>query len=338
MRKKLTMVFVVCQILVLAYMAGEREYILYAGEKIVLRTAPIDPRDVFRGDFVRLNYDISSTPVDRLQGDVKDKIRQKDYLVYSVLKKLDGGLSEVDFITDKEPDEGVYLRGRVNTHWRFRNRAQLLRVRYGIEQLFVEQGAGLEIEKRRGKRRGLQIPMEVEVAVSSNGKSVIKGYRWSPLGIQLEVLRAPRIRRGENAEQLPLSPRVRLSLQNVSGEPIVLFDPGDHCGIKLVPAERNQRDYQQSYQGCENVQLSESSQISLNPEQKYSIEIDFTEPRWHLRHAGKIDELGELPNFDRFRLVYQSPSASQLKTSGLEGNVWLGALSSSSFNNRGNID
>ena len=59
MRKTFIVVAVLMQILVLVYMAGEREYILRNGKIIYLRTAPIDPRDLFRGDYVRLNYEIS---------------------------------------------------------------------------------------------------------------------------------------------------------------------------------------------------------------------------------------------------------------------------------------
>jgi uncharacterized membrane-anchored protein len=56
MRKTFIILAVILQLVVLAYMAGEREYILRRGKVIYLRTAPIDPRDLFRGDYVRLNY------------------------------------------------------------------------------------------------------------------------------------------------------------------------------------------------------------------------------------------------------------------------------------------
>lgn len=49
---------VVTQVLALGYIAGEREWILHTGRTIWLRTAPVDPRDVMRGDYVRLDYEI----------------------------------------------------------------------------------------------------------------------------------------------------------------------------------------------------------------------------------------------------------------------------------------
>jgi hypothetical protein len=44
-----------------------RIYILKTGKVIHLRTAPIDPRDIFRGDYVRLNYEISRIAIDDLK-------------------------------------------------------------------------------------------------------------------------------------------------------------------------------------------------------------------------------------------------------------------------------
>ena len=79
------------------------------------------------------------------------------------------------------------MRGRVLRH----PNSTSIPVKYGIEQFFVEQGSGIDIEKRRGDRQSLQIPMEIAVALSNRGVAVIKGYRWSKLGMQLEVTRLP---------------------------------------------------------------------------------------------------------------------------------------------------
>jgi hypothetical protein len=45
--------------------AGEGLHLL--GTMIYMRTAPVDPRDIFRGDYVRLNYDISRLAADQLE-------------------------------------------------------------------------------------------------------------------------------------------------------------------------------------------------------------------------------------------------------------------------------
>ena len=185
-------------------MAGNREYILNFGELVYLRTAPIDPRDVFRGDFVRLDFELSS--VDRSVGEFSSSALKKGQKVYAVLNPIAGDLYGLTKLTDKEPGQGLVMRGRV----RYGYVSNTVHVKYGIEQLFVEQGAGLDIEKRRGNRQSLQIPMEVAVALSANGTAVVKDFRWSKLGMQLEVIRqpAPRDRNVDPDEvEGPLSPK-----------------------------------------------------------------------------------------------------------------------------------
>jgi uncharacterized membrane-anchored protein len=78
MRKAIILGAIILQVVVLAYMAGEREHILRNGKVILLRTAPIDPRDLFRGDYVRLNYEISRIGVDQLKGiETRKKLRRR---------------------------------------------------------------------------------------------------------------------------------------------------------------------------------------------------------------------------------------------------------------------
>ena len=41
---------------------------LVLGERILLKIQPVDPRDLFRGDFVILSYDISRIPEEGIEG------------------------------------------------------------------------------------------------------------------------------------------------------------------------------------------------------------------------------------------------------------------------------
>ncbi len=43
------------------------------GERILLQSAPVDPRDIFRGDYVTLSYDGSTIDLDRagIRGDIR---------------------------------------------------------------------------------------------------------------------------------------------------------------------------------------------------------------------------------------------------------------------------
>ena len=51
------------QTLALVWMVGARVSLLSSGREVVLETVPVDPRSIFRGDYVRLAYKIS-----RLEG------------------------------------------------------------------------------------------------------------------------------------------------------------------------------------------------------------------------------------------------------------------------------
>ena len=62
MRKLLIVTAVVAQLLVLGWMAFEREWVVRTGRVVYLRTAPVDPQDPMRGEYVRLNYEIATVP------------------------------------------------------------------------------------------------------------------------------------------------------------------------------------------------------------------------------------------------------------------------------------
>jgi uncharacterized membrane-anchored protein len=54
------------QILLLTGMIGYRQHWVDTGKKVLLRTVPVDPRDIFRGDYVNLSYEISNLDLDAL--------------------------------------------------------------------------------------------------------------------------------------------------------------------------------------------------------------------------------------------------------------------------------
>ena len=62
-------IVVALQTAALFVMVGMKQYTLSTGAPIVLKTEPIDPRSLFSGDYVRLNYSISQLPIDQLAGD-----------------------------------------------------------------------------------------------------------------------------------------------------------------------------------------------------------------------------------------------------------------------------
>ncbi len=328
---------VALQVLVLAVMAGEREWIAATGQVVYLRTAPLDPRDLFRGDYVHLDYEINTLPPHRV-GDalkVADPVRHQ--VVYTALGAMGEGLFEATDVGLEPPAEGPYIRGRLRNRWR--NGNGLLYVDYGIEQYFVEQGAGLAIEKRRGDREGLQVPMEMEVALSGSGKAVLLGYRWSPLGMKLEVTRRPARRvRNQPPPEGPLSPEVAITLTNVSDAPLTIVDPGESCGFHLVDASWGSVSFTRDYLPCQEQPIDAEAVRRLQPGEEYRVVIDLSQPRWWVEREGEAVEMGALDQFARFRIEYRSPDPGRLADRTDPQSVWQGRLPSRAFNAGGFID
>ena len=133
MRKSFVILAVILQLIVLAYMAGEREYILHNGKVIHLRTAPIDPRDMFRGDYVRLNYEISRIPVIRLKGIDSVRELKKGDKIFVSLKEGPNGLYELADAGMEKPADGIYLAGRLPYPHRSLRASNPIWINYGIE-------------------------------------------------------------------------------------------------------------------------------------------------------------------------------------------------------------
>ncbi|MEE9426337.1 MAG: GDYXXLXY domain-containing protein [Methylococcales bacterium] len=349
MHRQFIVLAIIAQLAVLGYMVGKREVILATGQQIYLQTAPIDPRDPFRGDYVRLTYPFNTVDAKQLRVSEKDKLNEKGYPVYAVMKQSENNLYILDYLTDQQPQSQIYIKGRINKR-RWGRGASAVNVKYGLEQLFVEQGKGREIERIRGNRGGIQVPMEVQVAIGGDGTAVLRDYQWSKLGMQFEILRFNQRNRRNNSNTdqnqptPPLSPKVKVTLKNVSDAALVIVDPGNHCGFKLVPvASWSSATYTPLDITCKQVTISKQSLKILEPDQAYQVELDLSKPRWHMRiknRKGDISkgEIGIDDNNPMFRIVYQSPRSERLSQLPLAQSIWSGQMSSRAFNVRGRID
>jgi len=334
--RRATIVVVLLQVIVLLYMAGEREYIVRYGQSVYLRTAPIDPRDIFRGDFVRLDYELSQIGAAKMAGTLKSSPPARGVKVYASLKLGADDLAELDVISNVEPESGLYLRGRTD-YWAS---ADKIDVKYGIEQLFVEQGRGLDIEKRRGSRESLQIPMEVALGVSASGTAVIKGFRWSKVGMQLAILRRPPrdISTNDGQQDEPRSPKLQLIMKNVSDEVLALVDSGDHCGFEIVSGVRQNHEYSAAYKGCSGIAPVDSDVVELAPDQEYSVEFDMSDVRWHVQSGDLVQEIGKFDNWGTYRIVYRAPDVVSVADLKANHRIWMGYLPSRAFTALGRVD
>lgn len=155
------------QTAVIGYMVESRASILRNGADIRLRTMPVDPRDLLRGDFVTLSYPISVIPKSIVTGGVPQAgARQR---LFVRLKPAADGLwtaTQASF-APLAPEEGsVVLRTLPLTLYTSAadGLPETLFVQYGIERYYVPEGEGRVLEDARNQEE-----LEVEARVATDG-------------------------------------------------------------------------------------------------------------------------------------------------------------------------
>jgi uncharacterized membrane-anchored protein len=172
-RKRVAFVVIVAlQLLALLGLIAARIHLLRSGQRVLLKCEPVDPRSILSGDYVRLNFVISSfsaEEVERLDVDRRGFLRNETVyvgLTRSASEKYHraGAISrDAARLRRRFP---VVLRGTVvddlRPAWR-----QQLSLRYGVEEYFVPQYEGRRIERQMRDAA-------VEVAVGASGESAIR--------------------------------------------------------------------------------------------------------------------------------------------------------------------
>lgn len=109
------------------------------GSEIMLKTVPVDPRDFFRGDYVRLNFEINRAPKALYQG--AQDLNNRERPVFVVLKKQDT-YAGIDYITDTRPSKDTtYLEAKGKSY-----AGGEIILDYGFDRFFVEENTGLQYE------------------------------------------------------------------------------------------------------------------------------------------------------------------------------------------------
>lgn len=152
----------------------QRISILRSGTEVVLRTLPVDPRDLMRGDYVILSYDISRLPAKLIQGEPPRK-SGLNYL-YVVLSKQPDGLWQADRALFERPatlkENEVVLRGQVQAPLHIYDEHSTVSVVYGIERYYVPEGEGLAVE--HAQRNG---DVDIVLSVDEQGAAAIRAIR-----------------------------------------------------------------------------------------------------------------------------------------------------------------
>jgi uncharacterized membrane-anchored protein len=158
---------------VLGLMVFDRLRLLTSGREITLPIVPVDPRDLFRGEYVELGYAIGRIPARLLDG----PLPSPNTAFYVTLEKAqDGTWTAIKLSRDRPQEAGpdrIVLKGRS----RFGRLAldtsdpnAIMSVRYGIEQYFVSEGEGPRLEALARDKK-----LAALIAVDGGGNAAIKG-------------------------------------------------------------------------------------------------------------------------------------------------------------------
>ncbi len=162
------------QTAILGYMIWDRAMLLKNGREVVVDVVPVDPRSLFRGDYVILNYQLSV--VDKNLATFEPKRRDQ---VFVTLQKEAGAKGWQPIRIEREKPEAlaaeqVLVRANVQGFTSrsvegSKDRVQQVRLRYGAESYFVEEGKGKELEKQIADRK-----IQVLWAVAPSGEVAVK--------------------------------------------------------------------------------------------------------------------------------------------------------------------
>ena len=166
--RKILLVTAAAQVLVLLGMTASRVLPLVTGQTVLVRVVPVDPRDLFRGDYVILSYDFSRTPPERIEGlsvEERGNWRKLEGRAVYVLLVPDSvpGHWRAEKVTMVRPDAPPFLKGQIGRYGS---------LDFGIDAFYVQEGTGHRYEQAIRNRR-----LSAELAVTSSGQAALKSLK-----------------------------------------------------------------------------------------------------------------------------------------------------------------
>ena len=125
---------------------------LLTGKTLILATRPVDPFDILRGQYIIINYEISTIP--SIEG-AKEKSN-----VYVLLKEEKSGDNKIWRYKNaflNKPKNGDFIKGNIKSIY-----GDSMSIEYGTEQFFFERNAEF-----------VTANMTVEVKVDNSGQARI---------------------------------------------------------------------------------------------------------------------------------------------------------------------
>lgn len=154
---------IIIQTLVLFGMVAKKQWTLTYGAPVLLETKPVDPRSLFRGDYVRIRYNISTIDKNSV---LKDENLEKNEYLFVILEQQGKFWTAVEVRRDRPTlkSNQVAVRGLVEYSY-----GDQLNLKYGIENYFIPEGTGMALERPKNNEK-----VTMQIMVDSYGNAAIK--------------------------------------------------------------------------------------------------------------------------------------------------------------------
>lgn len=166
--RKILLVTVAAQLLILLGMIALRAVPLVTGQTVLVRVVPVDPRDLFRGDYVILSYEFSRIPPQGIHGLPESQwgrvSKWKGRTVYvKLVPDSVPGHWRAEKVSFVKPSAAPFLKGQMGSHGS---------LEFGIEAYYVQEGTGRRYEEAIRDRK-----LSAELAVTSSGQAALRRLR-----------------------------------------------------------------------------------------------------------------------------------------------------------------
>jgi len=128
-------------------------YIL--GNDVLIKTKAVDPRDIFRGDYVTLALDIDKVGSKNIDEKITEKIiNDENYSyynlqVYAILKN-ENNIEVIDKVVLIAPKIGNYLNAKIDyvKYTKDKKEIEEIILTFEIDRFFVEENTGKDLEDK----------------------------------------------------------------------------------------------------------------------------------------------------------------------------------------------
>ena len=132
---------VLFQLALPGWMIVQHERVLTEGEVFLFRTAPIDPRDPFRGEYVTLNFEAETGQWAAPTASTEGEYMQRS--AYAVLEADADGFARITQLTDQPPTGGAF----VHVEFMAYGTEGVSRVSLPFDRYYLEEGDGAATEQ-----------------------------------------------------------------------------------------------------------------------------------------------------------------------------------------------